>query len=279
LPFHQSAEGVGHEPLPRNDLVQLPQLAHGEGLGDEALGVGLDGTTVAVKIQYPGAGEALVADLDTLKLLMPVMHAAAPRLDARQLFAELRAHLVDEVDYVQEADAQTAFADAYRDAPDVLVPDVVAVEGQVLITRWVDGTPLSRVIAAGSREERDRAGLLLVRLFTSGPARARQLHGDPHPGNFRLLDDGRLAVLDFGATEAMPAGWPSRLKHRRAPVRGAVLVSLQVAVPTTTRVTSGRGSKGRPTGQGCGRRRRSWLTPFADGGSLCERGDDGGIVR
>jgi predicted unusual protein kinase regulating ubiquinone biosynthesis (AarF/ABC1/UbiB family) len=170
-----------------------------------------DGTAVAVKIQYPGAGEALVADLDTLKVLTPVMRAAAPGLDARQLFAELRAHLVDEVDYAQEADAQTAFADAYRDDPDVLVPDLVAVEGQVLITRWVDGTPLSRVIAAGSREERDRAGLLLVRLFTSGPARARRLHGDPHPGNFRLLDDGRLAVLDFGATEAMPAGWPSRL--------------------------------------------------------------------
>jgi predicted unusual protein kinase regulating ubiquinone biosynthesis (AarF/ABC1/UbiB family) len=91
------------------------------------------------------------------------------------------------------------------------VPDVVAVEGQVLISYWVDGTPLSRVIATGSRDERDRAGRLLVRLLASGPVRARRLHGDPHPGNFRLLDDGRLAVLDFGATEAMPGGWPSRL--------------------------------------------------------------------
>jgi predicted unusual protein kinase regulating ubiquinone biosynthesis (AarF/ABC1/UbiB family) len=170
-----------------------------------------DGTTVAVKIQYPGAGAALVADLDTLKALTPVMRAAVPGLDARQLFAVLRAHVMDEVDYAQEADAQTAFADAYRDDPDLFVPDVVAVEGQVLITRWVDGTPLSRVIAAGSRQERDRAGLLLVRLLASGPARARRLHGDPHPGNFRLLDDGRLVVLDFGATEAMPDGWPSRL--------------------------------------------------------------------
>jgi predicted unusual protein kinase regulating ubiquinone biosynthesis (AarF/ABC1/UbiB family) len=164
-----------------------------------------------VKIQYPGAGEALVADLDTLKVLTPVMHAAVPGLDAAQLFAVLRAHLADEVDYVREADAQRAFADAYRDDPDLLVPDVVAVQGKVLVTRWVDGTPLSRVIAAGSRNERDRAGLLLVRLLASGPVRARRVHGDPHPGNFRLLDDGRLAVLDFGSTEAMPGGWPSRL--------------------------------------------------------------------
>jgi predicted unusual protein kinase regulating ubiquinone biosynthesis (AarF/ABC1/UbiB family) len=170
-----------------------------------------DGTPVAVKIQYPGAGEALVADLGLLQALVPVMSAAAPGLDARQLLAELRARLADEVDYVLEADAQMAFADAYRGDPDIAVPDVVAVEDQVLITRWVDGTPLSRVIAAGTREERDRAGLLLVRLLASGPVRARRLHGDPHPGNFRLLPDGRLAVLDFGATEALPRGWPGRL--------------------------------------------------------------------
>jgi predicted unusual protein kinase regulating ubiquinone biosynthesis (AarF/ABC1/UbiB family) len=170
-----------------------------------------DGTPVAVKIQYPGAGEALVADLGLLQGLSPIMRAAAPGLDARGLFARLRERLADEVDYGHEADAQTAFADAYRGDPDISVPDVLAVEGQVLVTRWVDGTPLSRVIADGTQDDRDRAGTLLVRLLLSGPVRARRLHGDPHPGNFRLLPDGRLAVLDFGSTEAMPRGWPARL--------------------------------------------------------------------
>jgi predicted unusual protein kinase regulating ubiquinone biosynthesis (AarF/ABC1/UbiB family) len=185
-----------------------------------------DGTPVAVKIQYPGAGDALLADVGMLKALAPVMQVAAPGLDARQLIAELRARLVDEVDYVLEADAQMAFADAYRDDPDISVPDVVAVEDRVLVTRWVDGTPLSRVIAGGTREERDRAGLLLVRLLVSGPERARRLHGDPHPGNFRLLPDGRLAVLDFGATEAMPGGWPSRLGPLLAAGRDADAAAL-----------------------------------------------------
>jgi predicted unusual protein kinase regulating ubiquinone biosynthesis (AarF/ABC1/UbiB family) len=146
-----------------------------------------------------------------LQPLIPVIGAAAPGLDARRLVAELRDRLADEADYVLEADAQTAFADAYRDDPDIHVPDVVAVEDRVLITRWIDGVPLSRVIADGTRAERDRAGLLLVRLFVSAPTRARRLHGDPHPGNFRLLPDGRLAVLDFGATEHLPHGWPARL--------------------------------------------------------------------
>ena len=170
-----------------------------------------DGTPVAVKVQYPGAGEALVADLGMLEKLAPVVSAAAPGLDVRQLLAELRARLVEEVDYVREAAAQTAFVDAYRDDPDIAVPDVLAAEDRVLVTRWVDGTPLSRVIADGSRPDRDRAGQLLLRLLASGPVRAGRLHGDPHPGNFRLLPDGRLAVLDFGATEAMPHGWPARL--------------------------------------------------------------------
>ena len=127
------------------------------------------------------------------------------------MVAELRDRLVEEVDYVREADARTAFADAYRDDPDIAVPDVLAVAGQALVTRWVDGTPLSRVITDGTRDDRDRAGQLLVRLLASAPARARRLHGDPHPGNFRLLPDGRLGVLDFGATEALPHGWPARL--------------------------------------------------------------------
>ena len=170
-----------------------------------------DGTPVAVKLQYPGAAEALMTDVGTLSALVPAIRVAAPGLDARQLVTELRDRLAAEVDYEQEARAQAAFAEAYRDDPDIAVPDVLAVAGEVLVTRWVDGTPLSRVIAAGSDGERDRAGLLLVRLLVSAPARARLLHGDPHPGNFRLLPDGRLAVLDFGATESLPQGWPARL--------------------------------------------------------------------
>ncbi|MGK5112014.1 ABC1 kinase family protein [Geodermatophilus sp. CPCC 205506] len=170
-----------------------------------------DGTPVAVKVQYPGAAEALVADLGTLQVLSPVMKAAAPHVDVRELFAELRERLTEEADYSREAEAQQAFADAYRGDPDIAVPDVLDVQGQVLVTEWVGGTPLSRVIADGTQDDRDRAGQLLVRLLASGPVRAHRVHGDPHPGNFRLLPDRRLAVLDFGSTQAMPRGWPDRL--------------------------------------------------------------------
>src|ERR1019366_6025891 len=78
----------------------------------------------------------------------------------------------------------------------------------VLVSEWMDGTPLSRIISDGTQEERDRAGIMLVRFLFSGPARTRLLHADPHPGNFRLLQDGRLGVLDFGAVDRLPNGFP-----------------------------------------------------------------------
>ncbi len=75
----------------------------------------------------------------------------------------------------------------------------------------MNGRPLANVIASGAEEQRNECGLRLLRLFVSAPERVGRIHGDPHPGNFRLLDDGRLAVLDFGSSEPMPAGWPPAL--------------------------------------------------------------------
>ena len=79
---------------------------------------------------------------------------------------------------------------------------------KVIVSEWLEGTPLSRIIADGTQEQRDRAGHLLAVLHFSGPQRAGLLHADPHPGNFRLLDDGRLGVIDFGATARLPDGHP-----------------------------------------------------------------------
>jgi len=85
---------------------------------------------------------------------------------------------------------------------------VVTATDHVLVSEWMDGTPLSRIISDGTQEERNRAGLQLVRFLFSGPARAGMLHADPHPGNFRLLADGRLGVLDFGAVDRLADGFP-----------------------------------------------------------------------
>ena len=131
-----------------------------------------------------------------------------PGLDVKPLLAELTARVTEELDYRLEAEAQATFALAYEDDAEIKVPDVVAGSERVLITEWIEGTPLSGIIKDGTPEERDRCALLLARFLFSGPVLAVLLHADPHPGNFRLLPDGRLGVIDFGAVNRLPDGSP-----------------------------------------------------------------------
>jgi len=169
-----------------------------------------DGSDVAVKVQYPGAGEALMSDLRQLARVARGIAPVFPGIDIKPLVAELQARAADELDYQLEADAQAAYAEAYRDDPDVVVPGVIEVGEQVLVTEWLDSPySLSRVIREGTQAERDHYGRLFVTFLFEGPRRTGMLHADPHPGNYRVLpnDDGspgRLGVLDFGAVARLP---------------------------------------------------------------------------
>ncbi|QIY64517.1 ABC1 kinase family protein [Streptomyces sp. RPA4-2] len=172
-----------------------------------------DGREVAVKVQYPGAGEALLSDLTQLSRFARLLGPLIPGMDIKPLITELRDRVSEELDYALEAQAQEAHATEFSGDPDVLVPAVVHQCDQILVTEWIDGTPLSEVISDGTQEQRDRAGQLLARFLFSGPARTGLLHADPHPGNFRLLPDEksgwRLGVLDFGTVDRLPGGLPS----------------------------------------------------------------------
>ncbi|MEU1475703.1 AarF/ABC1/UbiB kinase family protein [Streptomyces sp. NPDC005760] len=177
-----------------------------------------DGREVAVKVQYPGAGEALLSDLNQLGRFARLLGPLVPGIDIKPLIAELRDRVSEELDYGLEAQAQQAHAEEFADDPDVVVPGVVHQSDQVLITEWMEGVPLSEVISDGTQEQRDRAGQLLARFLFSGPGRTGLLHADPHPGNFRLLpggpdgeEDWRLGVLDFGTVDRLPGGLPDTI--------------------------------------------------------------------
>jgi len=167
-----------------------------------------DGRSVAVKVQYPGAGKALLSDLSQLSRMARLFGVLSPGLDIKPLLQELRERVSEELDYRLEATAQHTFAQTYANDADIFVPDILAGADRVLVSEWMTGTPLATILRDGSRDERDRVGLLYVRFLLSGPSRAGLLHADPHPGNYRVLPDGRLGVLDFGAVNRLPDGFP-----------------------------------------------------------------------
>ena len=177
-----------------------------------------DGRDVAVKVQYPGAGEALRSDLRQLARFARSIGPMVPGVDIKPLVEELQARIEEELDYALEAEAQRAFAAAFRDDPEIVVPDVVAVGHTVLVTEWLDSpASLASVITGGTQEERDHYADLFVRFLFAGPARTGMLHADPHPGNFRVIptadgSPGKIGVLDFGRSPACPtAGCPSAM--------------------------------------------------------------------
>ncbi|MDV3296711.1 MAG: AarF/ABC1/UbiB kinase family protein [Brachybacterium paraconglomeratum] len=169
-----------------------------------------DGRAVAVKVQYPGAEEALTSDLRQLGRLAKTFGAVVPGVDIKPLVEELQARVVEELDYELEAEAQERFAAEFDGDPHFVVPHVVASSPHVLVSEWLDSpSSLARLIAEGTQEERDHYGELYARFLFAGPARTGMLHADPHPGNFRIVPApdgglGRLGVLDYGAVARLP---------------------------------------------------------------------------
>ncbi len=158
-----------------------------------------DGRDVAVKVQYPGVNAAVRSDLQNLGLILRLMKRMAPGLDPQALGGEIRARIEEELDYELEAANQRALARVYRGHPFIVVPDVITSlsHERVVVTEFVQGHRFEEFKSA-SQEERDRIGEIIFRFYFGSMYRHHQFSGDPHPGNCLLLDDGRMAFLDFG---------------------------------------------------------------------------------
>ncbi|MDX6659502.1 MAG: hypothetical protein QOJ55_324, partial [Solirubrobacteraceae bacterium] len=161
-----------------------------------------DGRKVAVKIQYPGVAKALRADMQNAGMILRLAKALAPGLDAKAAAEELKERVLEELDYEYEAQNQRTFARAYRGHPFIYVPDVVSrlTTERVLVTEWVDGHGFDEV-KSRPQEERDRFGEIVFRFCFGSIYHLQHFNADAHPGNYILMDDGKVAFLDFGMTK------------------------------------------------------------------------------
>src|SRR3954471_14080006 len=164
------------------------------------------GKPVAVKVQYPGVNTAVRADMQNLAVIMRLMKRVAPGLDAKALATEIRDRIEEELDYELEASNQRRLARIYRGHPFIVVPDVVTSlsRERVVVSDFVEGRGFEEMKQL-PQEERDRIGEIVFRFYFGCMYRHHQFSGDPHPGNCLLLDDGRMAFLDFGLFKRIPA--------------------------------------------------------------------------
>lgn len=162
----------------------------------------LDGRRVAVKIQYPGIAEAMDADLRNTGTIVRLAKALAPGLDAKAIATEIRERFMEELDYEYEAQNQRSFSRAYRDHPFIYVPEVVTrlSRRRILVTEFVEGIGFE-AIKELPHEERSRFGEIVFRGSLGSMFNLQHFNADPHPGNYLLMADGRVAFLDFGMTK------------------------------------------------------------------------------
>lgn len=213
----------------------LPEAAASIGQVHRAVGAG--GRQLAVKVQFPGADAAIREDLDAAEVLYAMFSAMALNgLDARALVDELRARMVDELDYVREAESITRFADAFAGHPWVRIPELVPEfsSHRVLTTEWVDGMSWDELLAA-PEATRKQVGEVIWRFAQHSVQRLGMFNGDPHPGNYRFHHDGSVTFLDFGLVKRWEPGEWQRLE----PTLDAIVVDRDPGRLVTAMVDSG----------------------------------------
>jgi predicted unusual protein kinase regulating ubiquinone biosynthesis (AarF/ABC1/UbiB family) len=180
-----------------------------------------NGLAVAVKVQYPGIGDAIEADLGSVGLVFGGLGQVFPGLDSGPLVQELRERLREELDYRREAAHQQAFADYYQGHPNIAVPAVVRdlSATRVLTTELAEGVRFAEA-ETWSQAERDLAGETIFRFVFGSLYRLRLFNGDPHPGNYLFQPGGRVTFLDFGLVTPFDDG---QIAHIRGLIDSIVL--------------------------------------------------------
>lgn len=213
--LQDEADPVGFATVERVLLQELGAegLARLEGLEPEAAAAAsigqvhrahVDGQAVAVKVQYPGVAESIPSDLAVLRrMTSALLGVSGRRVPVDALFEELEESLSAEADYRREAANLARYRQRLGEDQRFVVPQAhldLSTE-RVLVMDWLEGVPLGRWLQqAPSLEARERVARALLDQYCREFFEWGLVQTDPNPGNFLILADGRLGLLDFGAT-------------------------------------------------------------------------------
>lgn len=173
-----------------------------------------DGRKVAVKVQHPGVVSAIEADLSNASVLERFLGPMGlHKFDSKAIFATIKARFLEELDYLNEAKRTEQFAALFANDPDIRVPKVIRARSgrHVITTEFIEGRPFDEVFEADDAERR-RVAEILWRFVYRSILVGGIFNADPHPGNYLLQPDGRIAVLDFGCVQDVA---PRRLELSR----------------------------------------------------------------
>ena len=165
------------------------------------------GETVAVKVQYPGVDEAVRSDIRNVSAMTKLAVAIAPNLDPKEVANEVKDRVLEELDYRREASNQERFAKLFAGHPFIVVPKVYRdyCHTRVITQEFVEGDPFMSSLE-WPQEKRNQLAEVLFRFFYGSLNRFQLFSADPHPGNYLLLKDGKVAFLDYGLVRAVDPG-------------------------------------------------------------------------
>lgn len=172
------------------------------------------GRELAIKVQYPGVARSIGADVDNVAVLLRLFNLLPLQIDVAGIAVEAKRQLLQEADYLAEARLATEYGRRVADEPGLVVPRVHAAltTSRVLAMDWIESAPIDSAIEL-PQAARDALGTTLESLLFRELFEFHLMQSDPNPANYRIDVQGRVVLLDFGATVRLEPAFVERYRR------------------------------------------------------------------
>jgi predicted unusual protein kinase regulating ubiquinone biosynthesis (AarF/ABC1/UbiB family) len=167
----------------------------------------LNGKKLAVKIQYPGVGDSIKSDLAMVKpVALRMFKLNATEYD--EFIQEVQARMLEEADYTLELKRSINLSKQCKEIENLVFPTYYPQQSsdKILTMDWLEGKPLGEFLKTEklTKAEANRIGQAMWDFYHFQIHQLKELHADPHPGNFIITNDKKLGIIDFGCVKVIP---------------------------------------------------------------------------